>query len=91
VATLVFGLREDSRTKMKLSGSTLSISQTLMAMQVDCLNILIWSNTKDAQKGRNKPKSILNILLGNDKEKGEELMVFDSPEEFEQYMKAIRG
>lgn len=91
VATLVFGLRADSRTKMKLSGQKITLEQMLMAMQVDTLQLLLWTKTKDGQKNRNRPKSLLNKLLGNEEVKQkDELMSFATIEEYETYMRSKR-
>lgn len=91
VATLVFGLRADSRTKMKLSGQTITLDQMLLAQQADILHLLLWAKTKDGQKNRNRPKSILTKLLGIGETKKEELKSFSSPEEYESYIAKVRG
>lgn len=62
VGVLVFGLRDDSRIKMNIMDSKLTTSQILEARMVDALNLLVWSKTEDAKKGRNRPKSILELL-----------------------------
>lgn len=90
VATLVLGLRDNSRTKMKIAEIRLTTSEMLQAMIADELAILAWQNTKDGQKGRNKPKSLLNKLMKMDVPK-DELMSFDSIEDFERYMNSIEG
>jgi hypothetical protein len=51
----------------------------LNAKAVDLLSWLVWSKTSDAQMGRNRPKSLVDILL-NDSEAEKE--GFDSEEEF---------
>lgn len=62
VATLASGLGEDSRIKRKMSGNRVGVDTQLQAMQVDLLQYLLWSKTKDAQHGRNKPASITDNL-----------------------------
>ena len=62
VASLVVGLREDSRIKMKLSGAKAPSEIILLASIIDRLSVLVWMQTKDAQKGRNRPKSLMSIL-----------------------------
>lgn len=62
VATLVCGLRDDSRIKLKMSERRLSLSETLMAATLDRLSQLLWLNTEDARKNRNRPKSVLDAL-----------------------------
>lgn len=62
VASLAVGLRDDSRIKMKLSGAKAPTEIILLASMVDKLNLLVWAKTKDAEKGRNRPKSLLSIF-----------------------------
>lgn len=91
VATLVFGLRADSRTKMKLSGQKITLEQMLLAQQADILHLLFWAKTKDGQKNRNRPNSILTRLIGLEETKREDLLSFASPAEYESYIKSVRG
>lgn len=87
VGTLVFGLRDDSRVKMFLSGAKVSIDRLIQARIADELAFLSWTKTKDAQRGRNRPKSILQSLLGEVKQ--EEYATFETMEEFKQMWNAI--
>nr|DAX27462.1 MAG TPA: protein of unknown function (DUF5361) [Caudoviricetes sp.] len=80
LATLSFGLRENSRIKMKLSGIKATNEETLLAMIVDRLSILCWGKTKDGQKGRNKPKMITDILLNGSKK--DEVKSYDTIDSF---------
>lgn len=66
---------------MKLSGQKVTTIEILLASCLDQLTIQSWANTKDAQKGRNKPDSILSVLMGEQKK--ENVVAFDTPEEFE--------
>lgn len=61
-ATLAAGLREDSRIRLALSDMKVSPDTMLLAAIADRLGILIWQKTKDAEKGRNRPKSIIESL-----------------------------
>ncbi len=81
LAALSVGLRENSRIKMKLSGAKVQPDFLLLAAAVDRLSLLVWSKTKDAEKGRNRPKSLIDILNGREKES--EIMSFDTAEEWE--------
>ena len=63
VAVFSCGLRENSRIKMKLSQQTASIDTMLLAGISDKLGILLWAQTKDGQKGKNRPISILEKVL----------------------------
>lgn len=62
VAAFSVGLRDDSRIKMKISGAKAPAEIILLASMVDKLSLLVWAKTKDAEKGRNRPKSLLSIL-----------------------------
>lgn len=86
MAILVLGLRENSRVKMKMSGTRLNTEQILLAMMADSLQFLAWSKTKDAKKGKYKNKSILKTLQGEYQKNKDDLQSFESPEEFERYM-----
>lgn len=66
VAILVYGLRDHSRIKMKMTDSRLTVEQTLFAIMADDLNYIAWSKTKDAQANINKPESILERLRNKD-------------------------
>jgi hypothetical protein len=90
VALFCNGLREDSRIKLKMSGQRASIDILLLASVVDRLSILVWSKTKDGQKGRNQPKSIVDIINKPIREK--EGMSFNTGEEFEKMkLKILKG
>lgn len=87
VKVLVFGLRENSRTKMKLSKQKLTLEETLLAMILDELRFLSWTKTKDAKKGKSyKGKSVVKALNGEYKKENDDLMSFETVEEFEAYM-----
>ena len=61
-ATLAVGLRDDSRIKMQLSGLHVPPDRLLLAAAVDRLSLLVWMETKDGQKGRNRPPSIVESM-----------------------------
>lgn len=81
-STLAAGLGNDSRIKMKMSGLRCGINTMLLAMAVDRLSYLMWSKTKDAQHGRNKPGSVYELIMQAGK-KETEIEAFTSSEEFE--------
>lgn len=59
----------------------------MLAVIADRLNFIAWSKTKDAQKGRKyKEKSFYEILTQKEKPK-DDLMLFDTVEEYEEYMR----
>lgn len=90
VATLCCGLGENSRIMRKLSKSKLTLTNSLLALLVDGVNILIWQNTKDGTKGRNKPESIYKRLTDAEEKNKEELMSFKSAESFERWYRSKR-
>ena len=81
VAGLSCGLRENSRIKMKMRGDVLPFETLLLVAIIDDLRWLRWTKTKDAQKKRNAPKSLLNALLN--KEEEQKITAFATAEEFE--------
>ena len=87
VGTLVYGLKDDSRVKMFFSGAKIPIDRLLQAKIADELAFLSWTKTKDAQKGKGRPKSILQTMLGNNKK--EEYATFETMEEFQEMWNAI--
>lgn len=87
VAVLFLGLPDTARTKKVITKNTLSLEQTLLAMAVDGINVLLWSKSKDGQKGRNRPKSILDMLRGYKEEK--ECEAFSTPQELMDYFESI--
>lgn len=78
-AILCYGLPDDSRVKMEISGANVPCQTLLLAAIFDQVNIIRWLQTKDAQTGRNRPKPVLAYLL--EKEEPETLL-FDSGEAF---------
>ena len=89
LSILAAGLRDDSRIKVKMSGSKISLDRLLIARMVDSLALLVWSKTEDAQKGRNKPKMITELLTAEPKE--EAVKTYSTPDEFESAWKKITG
>ncbi len=92
VATLSAGLRPDSRIMMKMSGAKVSMRDMLLMGIFDNTSLLFWSKTKDAENGRNKPKSLLASL---DDKKETDIKSYTSGEEFlkdrERIIAKIRG
>lgn len=60
LAIFACGLRDDSRIKLKMSENILSPNQLLLAGIQDRLSLLVYSKTKEAEKGKNYPKLILD-------------------------------
>lgn len=80
-ATLAAGLRDDSRVKLAASGHKVDTETLILASAVDRLSTLVWFQTKDGEKGRNRPTSLVELLTASEKKK--DTVVFASPEAFE--------
>lgn len=91
VAVFAYGLRDNSRIKQVMSNQIVPLETTLLASIVDRLSLSLWLQTKDGQKGINRPKSIVDQLTKQDKEERDEreYLVFESGEDFEKYRKSL--
>ena len=83
LATLVSGLGQGSRIRRKVAGINAPLDTVLLACIVDRLALLIWQNTKDGSKGRNRPRGFADVFV----EKEKEVIGFDSAAEFEAALK----
>ena len=81
VARFAVGLRADSRTIMKLTGTNVPVNTLLLAGILDRLSILMWSMTPDATHGMNRPVLITEKLLQAEGEAGA-TEVFRTAEDF---------
>ncbi len=90
LAALSVGLRDNSRIKMRLTGQKISQTEALLAAAVDRLSLLLWIQTESAKTGANRPASVLDELLGHRQEESD-MVVFESPEEFEAAWERITG
>lgn len=89
VAVFVCGLRNNSRIMMKISESKLPLDTLLLAGVADRLSIMLWQNTKDGQKGKNQPVSIVDQLT---KQIEREEVSFESGKDFEtEKARILRG
>lgn len=66
---------------MKLSNQSVPLETMLLASIVDRVSLILWSKTKDGEKNRNKPKSLVDVLNKPVREKEER--VFVTGEDFE--------
>lgn len=81
VAVFSFGLPESSRIKLKMSGQLVPLETMLLAGISDTVSMLLWINSKDGQKGVNRPSSTVSALT-NQSNKNESV-AFNSGEDFE--------
>lgn len=61
-----------------------TLDTLLSAGILDRLSILIWQKTEDAQTGKNRPASVVDLLTGNAQEPETENISFASGKEFEE-------
>lgn len=87
VAVFSYGLRDDSRIKMSIRKQSAPLDTILLAGLSDRLALLLWTKTKDAEHGRNRPDSILESLANVKKESSQ--LTFASGEEFEQMRRKL--
>ena len=83
-ATLAAGLPPGSRVMTRLSGAKVPLDLQLQAIAADDLALLVWMQTKDGRKGRNRPASILQALTapGRGHTQKDELTAYATPEDF---------
>jgi len=87
LAALVTGLRADSRTKMKMTGQRYPDNILIQALVFDRLSQLVWMNSEDGRRNRNRPASLYEQLTKEPKPK---IMSFDSGEDFDRaYAEAV--
>ena len=86
LATLSTGLRDNSRIKMKMSGMKVSLDTLLLIRAVDRLSLMIWMNTKDAAKNRNRPTLLEDEL---NKKKTNDVSAFSTSEDFMERRNAL--
>lgn len=84
-AILASGLRENSRIRTKIEGITCTTETYILTASLDALRTLVWQNTKDARKNKNKPKRLTESL----ELKKKKTQAFDSFKEFDAMRKSI--
>lgn len=90
-ATLAAGLRENSRSKLALAGLKVPFDTQLAAGIYDKLAFIAWSKTDDAQKGRNRPESIVQKLSAKQKKETDKPVAYNSPEAFDRAQALFRA
>lgn len=89
-AILASGLRDNSRIKIKLSGLNAAPDTILNAAIADCIGLLVWMQSKDGAKNRNRPASILDKILNPEKKK-EDVTTFATGQDFEDAWNRLSG
>lgn len=69
---------------MTMADMRYTLDTLLSAGILDRLSILIWQKTEDAQTGKNRPASVVDLLTGNVQEPEHENISFTSGKEFEE-------
>lgn len=85
VAVFSYGLRENSRIKMKMSQNNATFDTMLLAGINDRLSQLIWFKTEDGQKRKNRPQSIVDTLSGNAPSSDKSSVSFNSGKDFDDF------
>lgn len=88
LATLVLGLPDDSRIMRKISGAKMSYKDSVLALIFDVLQIIAFN--QGHRKGAKRPESLYKKLTTEEKKK-DELMTFDTPEQYEAWRKEHYG
>lgn len=91
VAVFSYGLRSDSRIKTKLSGQSVPLDALLLAGISDRLSTLIWFQTEDGQKGKNRPITMIELLTNTKKKNDENVVVYHSGEDFDNARNRLIG
>lgn len=81
VAILAKELNPNSRIKRRLAGLEVSDDYLLQTLIFDRLNLLLWIQTEDGSKGKDRPVSLYEKLTAQANRGQEE--GFDSSEDFE--------
>ena len=91
-AILALGLRDNSRIKMRIADTKVSVDTLLQAIIADRLALLLWAHTADGANNTNRPASIYDKLMGCENQKSEKsIIAFDTVEEFERRKAEILG
>ncbi len=90
IAILLSGLRDGSRTTMKLSEQKMSFDTMIKVQTLDVLRLIWWSKTKDGHENTNRPKMLMDIINGI--EQKEKIKSFDSGEDLlREFRRITRG
>ena len=85
VAVFANGLKENSRIRKKLNNAKGDSVELLLSGILDRLSLLVYAQTKDAQKGINKPVMLVDNLIKEESN----IQGFNSSEDFEIIRKRI--
>lgn len=80
----MLGLPNESRIMLKIAGSKLTYKESALALIFDALQIIAYN--QGHAKGAKRPESLYKKLTAEKKQK-DELMQFDTPEQYEEWRK----
>jgi hypothetical protein len=86
LAALTAGLNEDTRSKRKAAGGKAPLRILLPAAILDQLSMLVWMQSKDGQKGINRPKSLVKAMTIGETE---QVKSFRTADEFQEERERI--
>lgn len=87
-ATLAYGLRENSRIRMIQSGLKVELNTLLLAHIVDNTATNVYIKTKDAKTGKNRPKSVVELLTAKPKAHARQ---FNTGADFDREWRRLNG
>ena len=85
------GLRPDSRIGMRISDSKLTTDQTLLALVADNTRAIAWLNSSDGAKGINRPKSLVEALIGERNIQESGIETFETGQDFDDEWRRLTG
>lgn len=86
LAVLAAGLNEDARSKRKAAEGKAPLRILLSAAILDQLSMLVWMQSKDGQKGINRPKSLVKAMTIGETE---QVKSFRTADEFQEERERI--
>ena len=86
LAALTAGLNEDARSTRKAAGGKAPLRILLPAAILDQLSMLVWMQSKDGQKGINRPKSLVKAMTIGETE---QVKSFRTADEFQEERERI--
>lgn len=90
IALLAAGLRDESRTKIKMNDMKLGMQSLMLAKIADNTSFLVWAKTEDGMNNVNRPPMILEALMKEDDP--EAVQGFDTVEDFRnEYERRVRN
>lgn len=74
---------------MALAGIKYQLNTLLLAAILDGINLNNWTKTEDCRNGKERPKTMVNALIGKETENLSDREVYATAEEFENERKRL--